>query len=118
MGPVESAKSSSLRTREKGLCFLTSRVGSPDVNVSASVNGLAGVDVDQLKVEPKRDTFLVLGEVEANVFVCDVVRTLGDLRNQDAGAVGVEERLRANVRRGNGEVGSVLQSNTRVVSGM
>jgi hypothetical protein len=80
-------------------------VAVPDLDVDVR-DGLAGVDVDDLVVEGDVDAGFVVGDVLSDEFASNIwtsqfdssakevaltVRTLGDLRSQDAGSIATEQ---------------------------
>lgn len=74
----------------------TGRVAVPHLEVDIG-HGFASVNVNDLVVNDRVDTLLVLGKLTADVLAADVVRALGDLGGQDAGVVATEEGCRIGV---------------------
>lgn len=63
---------------------------TPDLGIRP-LDGLAGLDVENLELKVQRDTSLVLGHVLADVLAGDVVGSLGDLGAEDTRAVAGED---------------------------
>lgn len=55
--------------------------------VNPDLDRLARLDIDKVDGNLEGNTSLVLGDVLADDFAKDMVRTLGDLRSEDAGRI-------------------------------
>lgn len=56
-------------------------------SVNPDLDRLARLDIDKVDGNLEGNTSLVLGDVLADDFAKNMVRTLGDLRSQDAGRI-------------------------------
>lgn len=70
--------------------WVFSRARTPDLSVDTN-DRLAGLNVEDLKVESKVYTGLTLSDILTNVLSGNVVWALGDLRGEDTGAVAGKE---------------------------